>query len=148
MPLPMPVELASDFMKSFNRMHKNCTKTWTEPVAEPNNENTSRSIAQNMEWWLTKGEHGISSETMFYHLSGRRVGRHESPPSDPDDFRRCYLLLKAVPQWRVDLHKLKAVSQTWANLVDNWDLLTEKLEDMMKNKKANGMYELMKSYGC
>lgn len=148
MNLPQPVTMAAALMKQFDKDHKNCTKTWSEPVAETN----GKSLEQNMEWWLMNGEHGMSSETMFYHLSGRRIGRHETTPSDPDDFKRCYLLLKAIPQWKSELHKLKSVSKTWSNLVDNWDKLTEMYEQNVregwKNYKEIGMYEFMKSLGC
>jgi hypothetical protein len=70
------------------------------------------------------------------------------PPADPDDFRRCYLLIKAVPQWKERLVELKSLSETWSKLVDNWDKLTEMLEEQMRTRKANGMYELMNSLGC
>ena len=68
-------------------------------------------------------------------------------PHDPDDFRRCYLLLKAVPEWKKDLHKLKGLSPAWSNLVDHWNELTEMFErnerEDWKNHKKIGMYELM-----
>lgn len=144
--LPQPVGMASAIMNQFEKSHKNCAKTWIEPVAMPD----EKTEQQNADWWLINGERGISSETMFYYLSGRRIGKHESHPSDPDDFRRCYLLLKAVPQWKTQLHKLKPVSKVWEGLVDNWDKLTEMLETAMKTKgqQATEMYDLMKSIGC
>lgn len=149
-PFPMEVTLATDFFKSFDKHHKGCAKTWIEPVAMPNEENLSSAIKKNADWWLQYGERGISSETMFHYLSGRRIGQRESTPSDPDDFRRCYLLLKAVPQWKNDLDKLRPVSEVWNKLVDNWDRLTEMLETAMASpsKKATEMYQLMKSLGC
>ena len=96
----------------------------------------------------TNGRTG--SKTMLNHILGKEViqNPYQSPPSDPDDFKRCYLLLKAVPQLKTDLHKLKALSPTWSNLVDNWDKLTEMLEEQLRTKKANGMYEFMKSLGA
>src|SRR5690348_9121224 len=92
MPLPMPVELATDFMKSFDKHHKDCEKTWSEPVATPEGKGENA----NAMWWVRNGEHGTSSKTMFKYLSGSNMMHIErdSHPIDPDDFRRCYLLLK------------------------------------------------------
>jgi hypothetical protein len=97
-----------------------------------------------MYWWLDNGERGISSETMFQCLSGKIISNDKGcHPHDPDDFKRCYMLLKAIPEWKDDLHKLKDLSIEWSNLVDNWDKLTEMLEEQLSSKQDNGMYELM-----
>lgn len=144
MPLPMPITMASDMMKSFERIHKACKKTWTEPIAQPGD-----SLLRNLTWWLKYGEHGISSKTMAEHLGRINLGLKErSHPRDPSDFKRCYLLLKAVPQFKEILHDMKSVSSVWSNLVDNWDKLTELLEEQLINKTDNGMYDLMKKIGC
>ena len=70
-------------------------------------------------------------------------------PYDPDDFSRCYKLLVAVPEWKLELHKLKPLSKEWSNLVDNWDKLTEMYElntkENWKNSKKIGMYEFMQT---
>ena len=146
MPLPMPVNLAADFMKLFDKHHRACLKTWSEPVAEPE----GKAEYENAVWWLKNGEQGISSKTMFRYLSaGVSIDvSWESHPLDPDDFRRCSLLLKAVPQFKLRLTRLKAVSEVWANLVDNWDTLEAMLEEQTQARKDNGMYEFMKSLGC
>jgi len=151
MPLPMPVQLATDFMKSFEKLHKDCEKTWTEPK----NETSEKSEIENALWWLKNGEQGISSKTMFKYLSDDNIPLNinsESHPLDPDDFKRCYKLLKAVPQFKVKLGRMRNISTTWANLVDNWDKLTEMYEENVrtewKNYKKIGMYEFMKSLGC
>lgn len=148
LPLPMDVRLAGEWMKGFEKVHKDCKKTWEEPIAESN----GKTEKENADWWLRNGEQGISSKTMFKYLDGRDItGRYESTPSDPDDFKRCYKLLQAVPQWKSQLHKMKAVSPVWAKLVDNWDKLTEMYEQNVredwKNYKKIGMYEFMKSLG-
>lgn len=140
--LPQPVDMMSAMLKQFAKTHKNCAKTWIEPVAETE----GKTEKENADWWAKHGEQGISSKTMFKYLDGRDLltGR-ECTPSDPDDFRRCYLLLKAVPQWKAKLHLLKPLSPAWSNLVDNWDKLTEMLEDLMVKKKDNGMYDFMQT---
>ena len=142
--LPQPAKFAADMMKSFDKAHLHCPKTWEEPKADAN----GKTEDENAEWWLIHGERGISSETMFHHLSGRRIGKYESHPHDPADFSRCYKLLEAVPQWRPKLHRMNDVSPVWKNLVDNWPKLEEYLLDQYKTNKANGMYEFMKTLGC
>lgn len=47
---------------------------------------------------------------------------------------------------RID--NLRTLSLVWEKLADNWDKLTEMLEEQLQTKKANGMYELMKQIGC
>lgn len=149
-PLPLAVNLASEWMKGFEKVHADCAKTWTEPVSESN----GKTEKENADWWLANGEQGMSSKAMFYHLDGRNIagGYAKQHPSDPDDFKRCYKLLQAVPQWKSQLHKLKAVSPVWSNLIDNWDKLTEMYEqnvnECWKNYKKIGMYEFMETLGA
>lgn len=94
---------------------------------------------------------------MFNHLAHTlqvRKLKNERlcPPSDPADFRRCYKLLQAVPQWKARLNELKTISPVWEKLVDNWDKLTEMYEqnekEDWKNYEKIGMYEFMKSLGA
>ena len=147
-PFPQPVSMAGALMEQFVKDHDNCEPTWKEPV----NEAQEKSEVENANWWAENGEHGVSSKTMFNHLSRtlqvRRL-KNSDPctPYDPDDFKRCYKLLQAVPQWKERLHELKPLSKAWSNLVDNWDKLTEMYEQNVqedwKNYKKIGMYEFM-----
>lgn len=150
MNFPQPVKVAAAMMTEFAKSHKGCVKTWVEPVAETN----GKTLEQNKEWWLLNGEHGISSKNMFSVLSGVyfKDGGNLCHPSDPDDFKRCSQLLQAVPQWRSELYKLKPISKTWSNLVDNWDkleaMLIEARELWAQGKGAKEMYDFMKYLGC
>ena len=137
--MPLPVEEMLQKMDAFNTLHKDCLQTWKEPVVDQR-----KSIQEKAMFWLSNGEIGNSSKTMFNCLIGYR-NFSVNHPYDPDDFSRCYKLLEAVPEWKTHLHKLKPLSKAWSNLVDNWDKLTEYYEDMQKVKKANGMYEFMKT---
>lgn len=105
-------------------------------------------------WWKDdkNGEHGMSSivlwERLFYPIDSNERNRlNRYHPSDPDDFRRCYLLLETVPEWKEKLHLLKDLSPVWSNLVDNWAELTRLLLEQMAGKK-NNMYEFMQTLGC
>lgn len=149
MALPATVKMFAAIAKQFDADHRNCEKTWAEPIPTGQPEKTEH---ENAMWWAANGEHGTSSKTMFRYLSGNGGamiprGRYERDdhPYDPSDFRRCHLLLEAVPQWRAKLHHMKAVSTVWARLVDNWGKLTEMLKEQMITNRPNGMYELMQS---
>jgi hypothetical protein len=141
---PISIILLSGFIKVFNRIHKGCPKTWKQPEVDQ-----GKSIGEKMDFWLKMGERGISSETMFEVLGNTNLDvRYRSHPLDPDDFRRCYLLLETIPEWKADLKKLRELSPIWSNLVDNWDSLTEMIKEQIQTGKANKMYEFMKSLGC
>ena len=144
-PMPLAITMFAAMNKAFTKMHKDCEKTW-----EPPEVNQSLSEKEKALWWLANGERGMSSDAIYARLGQTNIyaTNHLSHPIDPADFRRCYLLLKTVPEWRKKLQKMKSVSDVWANLVDNWDRLTEMLEEQMKTNKPNGMYELMKKLGC
>lgn len=153
MNLPQLVDMASAMMKQFGKSHKGCIKTWVEPVSETN----GKTEEENANWWAENGEHGVSSKTMFNHLSKSLQvlglkNHYQGHPSDPDDFKRCYKLLQAVPQWKARLNELKTISSVWVKLVDNWDKLTEMYEQNVRedwnNYKKVGMYEFMESLGC
>lgn len=140
---PMPVDEMSEKTMSFNRLHEDCKKTWTEPEADQ-----TKPVYEKSMFWFNNGERGNSSETMWNCL----MNNDNYPinhPYDPDDFSRCYKLLLFVPEWKNELHRLKPLSNQWSNLVDNWDKLTDMYEENKrtdwKNHKEIGMYELMKT---
>lgn len=154
--LPIPVSQMTKTMESFVSLHADCLSVWKAP--EPD---MSKNVLERAAWWTFHGEQGTSSNTMWSALAsyGKMFGYEYCkdvliPPSsyrhpcDPDDFRRCYLLLKAVPEWKLEFHKLRALSPVWIKLVDNWSLLEKMLEEQMETKKPNGLYELMETYGC
>ncbi len=45
----------------------------------------------------------------------------EDTPHDPDDFKRCRLLLLLIPEWRANLKKLADVFPWYAPFVNRWD---------------------------
>lgn len=73
--------------------------------------------------WLASGERGISSNTIFTHLTGVDALRDwgMDHPHDPADFRRCRLLVAQVPELRPLLPRMADVSPVWAALVNRWD---------------------------
>lgn len=88
--------------------------------------------------WLSTGERGVSSETIVEHLYGIPLtGRWgKSHPYDPDDLRRCLLLLQASPETRDRLNDMATCSSAWARLIARWDEL-ERL--FLEEAGANGL---------
>lgn len=82
--------------------------------------------------WLASGERGLSSNAIVAHLTGKPIGRYtpmpRDYPHDPDDFRRCQLLLEAVPIARLTFPSMRSVSPEWARLVDAWDDIAAAIE--------------------
>lgn len=101
--------------------------------------------------WLANGRRGISSNTMFTHITGIDAMQRsrKSHPHDPDDLDRCLLLLDAVPEFRSDMPKMRSCSKHWAALIDNWNSielshLNEVGLGWTKARSAPKTYELMK----
>jgi len=138
---PIGIDEMGIKVRQFNDLHGDCKKTWTEPGAD-----MSSGVKERAMWWIANGETGSSSKTMWNCFMGNKNFSF-AHPYDPDDFKRCYKLLKAIPEWKSNLVKLKNLSPAWNNLVDNWDKLTEMYErnvrEDWKNHKAIGMYDFM-----
>ncbi len=73
--------------------------------------------------WLQHGQVGVSSETIWRTLMGETPQRIDIP-YDPDDFSRCYALLRDVPSFRPRLGEVAARYPKWRPFVDAWDELT------------------------
>lgn len=100
-------------------------------------------VPKNAQEWLKNGEKGISSKVIFGAITGLWLDNYDWTPADPSDFNRCYKLIKQVPEWRQELYKVSLISKEWKNVVDNWDKLSEMLENRDKE-----MYSFMKTLGC
>lgn len=78
--------------------------------------------------WLATGERGASSETMLSHLAGVDCrdldAQYAAHPHDPDDLRRCMLLLDQCPELVPLMPKMSSASKQWAALVAIWPELT------------------------
>ena len=75
--------------------------------------------------WLLDGEVGSSSMTIWHVMTGEpmRRGWPPRPPLDPDDLRRCLLLLDRFPAWRERLPEVASIYPEWTRLVADWDAL-------------------------
>jgi hypothetical protein len=98
--------------------------------------------------WFATGRVGCSSKAMACCFADIPV-HDKSHPYDPDDLNRCLLLLKAVPEAREHMDKLKSLSETWSKLVDKWDevealFLDEVGLNWSKGSRAEKTYKLMR----
>lgn len=154
--MPISMDEIQKAISKFSTKHKKSKKTWIDPTIKPTPTPLKESEiwwneVENQKRWLEHGEHGVSAKTMFKYLSDDieiEINFPESHPHDPDDFRRCYLLLETVPQFKTKLWRLENLSPVFENLVKNWDKLSRMLEEQMRTKKDNGMYDFMKGLGC
>lgn len=102
--------------------------------------------------WLMYGERGISSDTICYTLSGidrpdffeyKSFSNSKCPPSDSSDFRRCYLLLKLIPEFKTRLSEVAEKYPNWKKYVEKWDILTALYE---YGVNEDGISEILSKY--
>jgi hypothetical protein len=81
--------------------------------------------------WLASGERGLSSNTIFTHLTGIDAlhDSYKSHPYDPSDFRRCRLLLEQVPELVPLFPKMAEVSEQWKDLVYLWGDICKAMDE-------------------
>lgn len=72
--------------------------------------------------WSFSGDTGSSSNALAAFFSGA-PNRSSDYPHDPDDFGRCYRLLRAVPELRARIGEAAVLSKSWAALIGAWDEL-------------------------
>ncbi len=95
-------------------------------------------ISQSLAMWLGCGERGVSSNTIVRHLTGLDTlgGFSGSHPLDPDDLRRCALLLEACPELAAKFDRMRTASPEWAALVDTWATLVQTMDEEVPNWRA------------
>ena len=141
--MPIVIDAMTNKISAFNDLHKNCLPIWKEPITDQSKEVEKRAL-----WWISNGQVGLSSKTMWQHFMCQDVVRLNHP-HDPDDFSRCYKLLQIVPEWKPRILELSVRSKAWKILAENWDKLTEMYEKNEKESWVNsdkiGMYKFMQT---
>jgi len=121
-----------------------------EPM--PSRDVTARALA-----WVCGRDTGVSSKRIWARMMYAQPDRDPfgGYPHDPDDFGRCYRLLKLIPEWRPRLGEMAAEGSVWEALAGAWDELTEHYE--REHAAAGGrrwgwsaplLYERMKALGA
>lgn len=106
--------------------------------------------------WLMYGERGVSSETIAAVVFPKlfiRAPCQFDPPADPDDFKRCRLLVEQVPAVAIRLHELRALGGPWPYIVLMWDewckMMDREAPEWRDGRgQAPRMYDAMKACGC
>ena len=111
-----------------------------------------RGISEAAIRWLAAGERGLSSDAVFSRLSGVETGCGEMAghPHDPDDLRRCRLLLEQVPEFEGRIGEMAEVSPQWARLAEAWDGICATMDAEAPEWRSRGgrtprTYEMMKT---
>jgi hypothetical protein len=96
--------------------------------------------------WLTNGDTGISSMTIWSVMMGKPMKGGFGPdvPHDPADFGRCHRLLKVMPSWRDKLGLVAEKYPEWSALVEHWSELTALYEEELPRKMAPKLYARMR----
>lgn len=103
------------------------------------------SDTANIEAWFREGERGLSSETMARTALGARLKDGPRHPLDPDDLRRCMLLVEQAPEVREAFPQIAALNKTWARLIEHWDELVALLrEEIILGYRAPKTYARMR----
>ena len=104
-----------------------------------------KNLTDEIVHWLAIGERGTSSEAIVEFLTGVKCVRSPFPcgghPLDPDDLRRCRLLLDSCPGLVSHFReKMGGCSAYWRELLEVWDDLCETMdkEVPMWRAGANG----------
>jgi DNA-directed RNA polymerase subunit RPC12/RpoP len=94
--------------------------------------------------WFDKGEVGLSSKCIANFMLGRELDE-VNWPHDPDDFRRCDLLLRLIPEWKARMPEMASLGLGWTNLAPKWSEVEAKFYEELPGGKAPETYELIKS---
>lgn len=101
--------------------------------------------------WISGNDTGMSSKAIWEHMmlgDVTRELRSVPHPHDPDDFGRCYRLLRIMPDWQSRIGEMAKYSSEWAALVAVWPrlaLMYETISDPQGRQSESGreMYAYM-----
>jgi hypothetical protein len=108
---------------------RNSSRTKTLAHEKALNERGEAQLSRDAISWLENGERGMSSEAMFTRFTGVSLDGECNHPHDADDFRRCRLLLEAVPEFQGKIHLMKDVSVQWHSLAGYWQELCDLMDE-------------------
>ena len=107
-------------------------------------------MSKNIMEWLATGDTGISSKAIVYAAKGLDIDTFWNwGPLDPDDLRRCMVVMRDYPCTKRGLTKLAATKQDWAALAAKWEVLKESLISEIgdldcRNRRAPKTYAMMR----
>ncbi|MBL8785128.1 MAG: hypothetical protein JNJ59_09525 [Deltaproteobacteria bacterium] len=95
--------------------------------------------------WYESRDTGLSSLAIY--LTFRGIGGKTEFPIDPDDFGRCYRLVKRFPEVMEGMARLGERSKVWARLFEHWDELCALFEEELPTGSAPKLYARMGELG-
>jgi hypothetical protein len=97
--------------------------------------------------WITNGDTGISSETIWTALSGTQMTGgcwRPGTPIDASDFGRCYRLLQVMPEWRARIGEVADRYPAWRPMAEAWEELTALYEAEVHTGMCERLYARMR----
>lgn len=94
--------------------------------------------------WIVGRDTGTSSK-LIWSVMQMVEPDYTDPPADPDDFGRCYRLLKLIPEWRPNLGLVAQQYKEWFALVREWDELTALYEEELPSGRCPKLYDRMQA---
>ena len=91
----------------------------------------ANSLPDSAAEWLAGDDIGSSALALFYHLTGIKPPGfldRSAHPYDLADFRRCQLLIEALPDYELHFQKMESVSDEWAFLTNGWSSICASLD--------------------
>lgn len=97
--------------------------------------------------WLALGQRDACSGAMFLGITGVKpydmAGSALAYPLDPDDFKRCRLLVEQVPEIAARLEAVSSVSPIWQQIVDSWYSLCDTMDSESPNWRSGKVHAPM-----
>jgi len=133
MEIPQRLEVVTAALKAFVKAHAHCQPgLFTEPIV-------------NLSAWPDSRDTGVSSATIYYVFTGRKVYDNFDVPHDPDDFGRCYRLLKLIPAWQSRFFHVSRKFPAWLPFVREWTKLTVMYEEALRTNDGKPLYDFMQT---
>lgn len=127
-------------MREDVRFKALCKEAWKQHIHERTGLGGYENLPENIRNWFETGHVGSSSLTLLNVSLGRKYGFYESDdhthdsPLDSQDFERCALLVKAVPELKDHLPKMAGISPLWKFAVEHWDHYNAQLDKVARQE--------------
>ncbi len=133
--MPASITMMAAIMDAFDKDHAGC---------KPSAAGRARFEYTNPDEWIKSWDTGESSKTIWHYMMGRSY--RSCLPLDPDDFGRCYRLLKAFPEWRSRLPEMAHDMRSWAPMIAAWSDLERLYEEELPTGTAPKLYQAMQEF--
>jgi hypothetical protein len=152
MATPVSLGIMAAIGKAFDKDHKRCKLDKVRGVActycfkfgHPMASCPLLDYKCNPEAWLNGPDVGMSSRALCLVIMGRLDPAHvRDVPHDPQDFGRCYRMLKAMG-WEDRVGVMK-YAPGWGGLVGAWAELTQLYEEELPSGVCPRLFERMQA---